>query len=144
MMEGSSPEPVDVTDLPLSEKLKNGYNPMIEGVRWTERYATQIERIWNHIPNLLRQTIIFVSIFLLASSIQGDIIISFKLIIKRVRIRNKIYCYELRMNLFVLCFVRKIRNYFLVWLKRSRAKQFHQSFQKQFILHIFIDWTDIN
>lgn len=88
-MEGSSPEPVDVTNLPLSEKLKNGYNPMIEGVRWTERYATQIERIWNHIPNLLRQTIIFVSIFLLASSIQGDISVFVELTREQVRIRNK-------------------------------------------------------
>lgn len=86
-MEGSNPGPVDVNDLSLSEKLKNGYNPMIEGVRWTERYATQIERLWNYIPNLLKQTIILVSIFLLASSIQGDITIFFfaKLIRERVR-----------------------------------------------------------
>lgn len=60
-------------ELTFSEKLKNGYNPMIEGVRWTERYAEQIDRIWKYIPNWLGQVIVFISIFLLGSGIQGEI-----------------------------------------------------------------------
>lgn len=53
------------------EKLKNGYNPMMEGVRWAEQYATQIEYFWKHIPNWLGQTLVFCSIFLFATGIQG-------------------------------------------------------------------------
>lgn len=55
----------------ILEKLKNGYNPMMEGVRWAEQYATQIERFWKFIPNWLGQTLVFISIFLFASGIQG-------------------------------------------------------------------------
>lgn len=55
----------------FGEKWKNGYNPMMEGIRWTERYATHIENFWNRIPNWLSQMLIFMSIFLLASGIQG-------------------------------------------------------------------------
>lgn len=55
----------------ILEKFKTGYNPMMEGVRWAEQYATQIERLWKHIPNWLGQTLIFISIFLFASGIQG-------------------------------------------------------------------------
>lgn len=55
----------------FSEKLKHGYNPMIEGVRWTEYYATNIDKYWKRIPDWLRQVIVFISIFILASGLQG-------------------------------------------------------------------------
>lgn len=54
----------------IGEKL-NGYNPMIEGVRWSERYASSLERVWKYIPNWLGQMMITIAIFLLASGIQG-------------------------------------------------------------------------
>lgn len=53
------------------EKFKNGYNPMMESVRWAEQYATQMDRLWKHIPNWLGQTLVFISIFLFGSGIQG-------------------------------------------------------------------------
>lgn len=55
----------------IGEKLKNGYNPMMEGVRWSERYASRIEQIWKYIPNWLAQIMVTIAIFLLASGIQG-------------------------------------------------------------------------
>lgn len=55
----------------FGEKLKNGYNPMLEGVRWSERYASQIEKLWKFIPNWLGQIFVTIAIFLLASGIQG-------------------------------------------------------------------------
>lgn len=64
-------EPIDVKKLTIVERLKNGYNPMVEGVRWSEKYAMQFENIWRMIPNWMGQLIIFVTIFLLASGIQG-------------------------------------------------------------------------
>lgn len=64
-------KPFDEKKLSIGEKLKNGYNPMVEGVRWSEKYATQIENLWKLIPKWLGQIIIFMSIFLLASGVQG-------------------------------------------------------------------------
>lgn len=58
-------------DVSIGKKLKNGYNPMMEGVRWSERYASSLERIWKYIPNWLGQMMITIAIFLLASGIQG-------------------------------------------------------------------------
>lgn len=57
----------------FGEKLKNGYNPMMEGVRWSERssIASRIEQLWRLIPNWLRQIFVTIAIFLLASGIQG-------------------------------------------------------------------------
>lgn len=55
----------------ILEKFKNGYNPMMEGVRWAEQYTAHIERVWKYIPNWLGQTLVFISIFLFASGIQG-------------------------------------------------------------------------
>lgn len=58
-------------DLTFGENLKNGYNPMLEGVRWSERYASRIEQLWKFIPNWLGQIFVTIAIFLLASGIQG-------------------------------------------------------------------------
>lgn len=57
----------------FSEKLKMGYDPMMEGVRWTERYHRRIEKVWNYIPNWLAQILATIAVFLLASGIQGTI-----------------------------------------------------------------------
>lgn len=57
----------------ILNKLKNGYNPMMEGIRWAEQYATQIERLWKYMPNWLGQTLVFISIFLFATGIQGNV-----------------------------------------------------------------------
>lgn len=54
-----------------SGRFKIGYNPMIDGVRWTERYAMQIDSAWSRIPRWMGQVIVFISIVLLGSGIQG-------------------------------------------------------------------------
>lgn len=64
-------ENVEQKTVSFSEKLKNGYDPMIEGVRWTEKYARRIEQVWNYIPNWLAQILATIAVFLLASGIQG-------------------------------------------------------------------------
>lgn len=56
----------------ILEKFKTGYNPMMEGVVWGERYAAQIEKLWKYVPSWLGQTLVFISIFLFASGIQGN------------------------------------------------------------------------
>lgn len=58
-------------DISFGEKLKNGYDPMVEGVRWSERYARRIEHYWNYIPNWLAKILATIAVFLLASGIQG-------------------------------------------------------------------------
>lgn len=50
---------------------KTVFNPMVDGVRWTERYSEQIEKYWKHTPNWLRQVLVFIAIFVLASGVQG-------------------------------------------------------------------------
>lgn len=57
--------------LPLLEKIKHGYNPMTEGIRWTEKYAETLDRIWVKLPKWLAQVIATMAVFVLASSIQG-------------------------------------------------------------------------
>lgn len=63
---------MEQTDFTFDETLKNGYNPMLEGVRWSERYASRIEHLWKYIPNWLGQIFVTIAIFLLASGIQGN------------------------------------------------------------------------
>lgn len=59
------------SEKPFIEKLKNGYHPMTEGVRWTEKYATQLDKIWMKIPKLLGSIIATIAVFLLGSALQG-------------------------------------------------------------------------
>ncbi|XP_055299710.1 lathosterol oxidase-like [Sitodiplosis mosellana] len=70
----SNGKTVEQKDLTIGEKVKNGYNPMMEGVRWSERsfFASRIEQIWKYIPNWLGQIFVTIAIFLFASGIQGD------------------------------------------------------------------------
>lgn len=58
-------------DLPFLEKLKHGYHPMTEGVRWSEKYADTIERVWSKIPSPLRTMLATLVVFVMGSAIQG-------------------------------------------------------------------------
>lgn len=54
------------------KKLKMGYNPMEEGVRWTEKYADTLESMWNRIPVFLQKVLVVLAIALLGSSLKGE------------------------------------------------------------------------
>lgn len=54
-------------------RLKMGYNPMEEGVRWTEKYADDLERLWRKTPGFLQKFIFVLAIALLGSSLKGEI-----------------------------------------------------------------------
>lgn len=64
---------VQQDDLPLWEKLKQGFNPMVEGVRWTETYSDKIEKIWSKLPNSVGTFIATIAIFLVGSSLKGSL-----------------------------------------------------------------------
>lgn len=72
-MTNSDVQPIDQR-ISFSENSKNSFNPMIDGIRWSERYSPKIEQIWKYIPNWLRKVFVFFAIFLLASGIQGSIL----------------------------------------------------------------------
>lgn len=55
-----------------NENVKSASNPLMDGVRWTERYSKQIERIWRYVPKSLQKVFVFLAIFFLASGIQGN------------------------------------------------------------------------
>lgn len=52
-------------------KLKRGYNPMEEGVRWTEKYSDDLERMWKKMPVFLQKVCFVTVIALLGSSLKG-------------------------------------------------------------------------
>lgn len=56
---------------PLLERMKDGYNPMTEGVRWSEKYDNTIERIWSRMPRVVSTTLATIAVFLLGTSMQG-------------------------------------------------------------------------
>lgn len=60
------------TSAPILEKMKHGYDPMIEGVRWSERYAERLERMWAKLPGFVGRTLAATAILMLGSSVQGD------------------------------------------------------------------------
>lgn len=51
--------------------MNEGYNPMTEGVRWSEKYDTTFERIWSRIPRIVSTTLGTIAVFLLGTSLQG-------------------------------------------------------------------------
>lgn len=61
---------------PFLEKLKHGYHPMTEGVRWSERYADQLERGWAKLPKSARTFLATLVVFLMGTSIQGKNVLS--------------------------------------------------------------------
>lgn len=52
--------------------MKKGYNPMEEGVRWTEKYADDLERIWKKTPVFLQKLLVVLAVLLLGSSLKGE------------------------------------------------------------------------
>ena len=44
-------------------------------VTWTERHSKRLERIWSKLPNFLGSFIATVAVFLLGSSIRGELYI---------------------------------------------------------------------
>lgn len=57
---------------PLFEKLTNGYHPMTEGVRWTEKYSEKIENIFSKLPKFFTSFLATLAIFILGTSLQGN------------------------------------------------------------------------
>lgn len=53
--------------------MKKGYNPMEEGVRWTEKYADDLERIWKKTPVFLQKLLVVLAVLLLGSSLKGEL-----------------------------------------------------------------------
>lgn len=60
-----------IEEKPLLERMKDGYNPMTEGVRWTEKYDKALERIWSRIPRIISTTLATIAIFFLGTSMHG-------------------------------------------------------------------------
>lgn len=48
------------------------HNPIEQGVRWTEKYARDIEKLWKLIPNWLGQVIATIAVVILASGLHGN------------------------------------------------------------------------
>lgn len=53
------------------EDQRNLFNPMIDGVRWSEKHGDKIEKLWQYLPNWMSKTLVTVAVFLVASSIRG-------------------------------------------------------------------------
>lgn len=63
---------VENESITFAEKLRNGYNPMVDGVRWSDRYAIQLEKLWKYMPNWLAKIFVTIAVFVFASGIQGE------------------------------------------------------------------------
>lgn len=50
---------------------QKGYNPMLEGVRWSEKYDPELARIFGNVPVFLQKVIVVIAILLLGSSLKG-------------------------------------------------------------------------
>lgn len=47
------------------------YNPMLEGVRWTERYSDSIEKFWLKLPDFVTTFIATLAVFTFGSTLRG-------------------------------------------------------------------------
>lgn len=56
----------------ILEKLKCGYNPMIEGVKWSEKYSDRFEAAWSILPKWMAKSFLTIIVFVLASGMQGE------------------------------------------------------------------------
>lgn len=54
-----------------AQPIKYVFNPMEQGVRWTEKYAGDIEKLWKSLPHWLSQVLATMAVFLLASGLHG-------------------------------------------------------------------------
>lgn len=53
---------------------RNRLNPMVDGVRWSEKCSNEIERLWRHLPNWMTKALVTIAVFLIASSIRGKFV----------------------------------------------------------------------
>lgn len=53
-------------------KMKTGYNPMEEGVRWTEKYGDDLEKVWKRMPVFVQKLCVVLAVVLLGSSLKGE------------------------------------------------------------------------
>ncbi|XP_077295500.1 lathosterol oxidase-like [Arctopsyche grandis] len=51
------------------------YNPMLEGVRWTERYSDSIEKFWLKLPDFVTTFIATLAVFTFGSTLRGEWVI---------------------------------------------------------------------
>lgn len=56
-------------EVPLMEK--KFFDPMSQGVRWTEKYSDSIEWFWNNIPDKIATFIATLAIFTFGATIKG-------------------------------------------------------------------------
>lgn len=85
-------------DQPFLEKLKHGYHPMTEGVRWSENYADTIESVWSKIPSPLRTMLATLVVFVMGSAIQGKR----TLLLLHIIISMSGVTIGLRLNIFIM------------------------------------------
>lgn len=55
----------------LFDKIFRGKSPMIEGVRWSEKYSNTLETAWSVLPKWLAHSFLTAIIFILAAGMQG-------------------------------------------------------------------------
>lgn len=46
-------------------------NPLLEGVRWSEKYSVQLSVVWNILPKYLKNLFICVAVLLFATVLKG-------------------------------------------------------------------------
>ncbi|XP_019559580.3 uncharacterized protein LOC109428319 [Aedes albopictus] len=61
-------------------------NPLLEGVRWSEKYSKRLSILWAILPEYLRNLIIVTAVFLLATTLKGDWIVIVVHLLKQFRI----------------------------------------------------------
>lgn len=70
MAQNSSEQCLNQTEM-SAKQIKYVFNPMEQGVRWTEKYALDIEKLWKSIPPWMGQVLATIAVFLLASCLHG-------------------------------------------------------------------------
>lgn len=56
------------------QQIKYIFNPMEQGVRWTEKYAGDIEKLWKSLPHWLSRVLATVAVLVLASGLHGMVL----------------------------------------------------------------------
>lgn len=73
-MKGVEKVKSDEVNMSIWNKLKRGYNPMEEGVRWTEKYSDDLEAVWRKTPVFLQKCLVVIAVALLGTSLNGNLI----------------------------------------------------------------------
>lgn len=61
-------------------------DPLIEGVRWIERYGSTIDKFWSTLPEYIRNSLATMAIFLMASSIKGIYCVQKSKILQKIQL----------------------------------------------------------